>query len=586
MSRIIRFGSFEAELTSGQLRKGGVRIKLRHQSFQILSTLLEHPGQVITREDLRRRLWGDDVFVDVENNLNTAIAQLREALNDSADHPRYIETLPRYGYRFIAAVSETAARQQPGAAPPVRLVVLPFLNLSGNPAQEYFSDAVTDEIITTLAGLAPARLAVIARTTAMHYKGSHKHIARVGRELSVDYVLEGSVRQVGDRIVANMQLIRVADQMHLWANRYEAEASDIFGMENAAVQAIAGHLGIASQPAAKKPTEDLQAYNLYILGRHYIYRGTAADMAKARQCFQEAIARDPKFALAHDGLGELYFYMGFHGIAPPRDAFSAGAFEALRALEIDSTLGETHALAGMLRKDLDYNWREAQRHMECARQLNPVSPLVRLRYAVSWLMPQGRIEEATAEIEAALESDPLSPLMRAWLAMMLWFGRQYDRALDQARMLLELAPEDYWSYSAAGMYYREKRMFDEAIAAHCRAVELSGGSPLMLGWFGLALGQAGKTDEARGVLERLQGIATKAYVLPTCFAWTYLGLGEIDSAFEWMDRAIDARDHMMTPIKTYPFLDPLRGDPRFAALLRKMNLEVQDQPVIRAGVFK
>lgn len=176
------------------------------------------------------------------------------------------------------------------------------------------------------------------------------------------------------------------------------------------------------------------------------------------------------------------------------------------------------------------------------------------------------------EIEAALELDPLSPIIRTWLATMLWFDRLYDRALEQARTLLELAPHYYWSHAMAGIFYREKRMFDEAIAAHRRALELSGGSPLMLGWMGLALGQAGKAAEAREVLKRLHGIAAKTYVPPTSFAWTHLGLGEIDSAFEWMDRAFEVRDQMMTSIKNYPFLDPLRSDPRFAALLHKMNL--------------
>jgi tetratricopeptide (TPR) repeat protein len=431
---------------------------------------------------------------------------------------------------------------------------------------------MTDEIITALAGLAPAQLAVIARTTAMHYKSSQKELPQIGRELAVDYAVEGSVRQADGRIVANVQLIRVADQMHLGAKRYEVEARDLFAMVNASVQEIATQLGVAPEPAARKPTEDLQAYSLYIAGRHHIYRGTPADMAKARQFFEEAIARDPNFALAYDGLGELYFYMGLDGFAPPKDVFSAGVFQALRALEIDNTLAETHALAGMFRKSLDFDWREAQHHMEYARQLNPASPQVRLRYAVGWLMPHGCIKDATMEIEAALELDPLSPIIRTWLAMMLWFDRLYDRALEQARILLELAPDYYWSHAAAGIYYREKRMFDEAIAAHRRALELSGGSPLMLGWMGLALGQAGNTAEARGVLERLHGIATKTYVPPTSFAWTHLGLGEIDSAFEWMDRAFEVRDQMMTSIKSYPFLDPLRTDPRFDALLRKMNL--------------
>jgi tetratricopeptide (TPR) repeat protein len=245
----------------------------------------------------------------------------------------------------------------------------------------------------------------------------------------------------------------------------------------------------------------------------------------------------------------------------------------LRALEIDNTLADTHVLLGMYRSVLDYAWPEVQREMDRARQLDPASPLVRTRYAVSGLLPHGRMEEAVAELEGALESDPLSPFIRIWFGMMLWLGRHYDRAIEQAKILLELEPAGYLSHFAAGLYYREKGMFDEAIAAHRRAVELSGGSPLMLGWLGLALAQSGNTAEARAVLDRLHPIAHETYVPPTSFAWIHLGLGEIDDAFTWMDRAVDGRDQMMIPIKTYPFLDAIRADPRFSALLRKMNLE-------------
>jgi len=571
--KIFRFDGYQVDLEAGQLHKCGVRISLREKSFQVLALLLEHPGKVVSREELRRRLWPDDVFVDLDNNLNTAIARLREALSDSAEHPRFIETLPKRGYRFIASVSEAAPALQGAPARRARLVVLPFANLSGDPTQEYFSDAMTEEIITELASLAPEQLAVVARTTAMHYKGSHKDVARIGRELGVDYVVEGSARRAEDRIGINVQLIQISDQTHLWAKRYDAELRDIFSIESAVAQAIASQIGITTGRAARRPTEDLQAYNLYLQGRYHLNQATREGMPKARQYLEAAIARDPEFALAYDALAELHWYMGFLGFAPPKEVCATGMFCALRALEIDNTLGETHALLGMYREELDYNWPEVHREMARALELNPSSPVVRLRYAVSGLMPQGRLEEAVAEIERALESDPLSTFTRMWLGVMLLLGRRYDRAIEQARLVIELDPTYYPGHFVIGVAYREKRMFEEAIAAQRRATELSGGSPLMLGWLGLALARSGCTAEARAVLARLHGIAGAAYVPPTSFAWIHVGLGETDSAFAWMDRAIDARDRMIVPIKTYAFLDSIRADPRYLALLRRMNLE-------------
>jgi tetratricopeptide (TPR) repeat protein len=390
-------------------------------------------------------------------------------------------------------------------------------------------------------------------------------------------VVEGSARTVADRVVLNVQLLRAGDQTHLWARTYDAELREVFSLVGGIAEAMMPHLDITVAPdklhAAAKPTEDLPAYSLDLLGRYHLYRATPVDMAKAKQCFEDAIKRDPHFALAYDSLAEVYWYCGFFGFVPPRDACSAGIYHALRALEIDGTLAETHALVGQYRKELDYSWAEVQREMERALELNPASPLVRTRYALSCFLPHGRMQEAAAELERALESDPLSPFIRIWLGSVLWLARQYDRAIEQARILLEVDPAGYASHFAAGLFYGAKRMFDEAIAAHRKAVELSGGSPLMLGWLGLTLSQSGNTEEARAILGRLQVIAREVYVPPTSFAWIHLGLGELNEAFTWMDRAVDGRDPMMMPIKTFPFLDPVRTDPRYIPLLRKMNLE-------------
>jgi TolB-like protein/Tfp pilus assembly protein PilF len=563
---LIRFGSYEVDLAGGGLRKSGMRVKLRDQSFEVLAILLERPGQIVTREELRRRLWPEDVFVDFDNSLNTAVARLREALNDSAEHPRFIETLPKRGYRFVACVA-TSPEQR------VRLLVLPFANLSGDPAQEYFSDAMTEEIISGLASLAPERLAVIAHTTAMHYKGSQKDIARIGRELGIEYVVEGSVRRTNGRISLSAQLIQVADQMHLLARKYDAESCDIFRMQKAVVQAIAEQFGIAPRPSVRKPTEDFQAYDLYIQGRYHMTKANPEGIAKGKQYLEQAIARDPDLALAYDALAEFYWYLGFLGLEPPKEVCSTGIYYALRALEIDNTLAEAHALLGQYRKVLDYNWPEVQRELARALALNPASPLVRVRYAVNSLMPHGRTAEAVAELELALESDPLSIFTRHWLSIMLLLDRRFDQAVEQARVVLELDPTFYWAHHAMGACYRDRRMYDEAIAAQRRAVKFSGDTPLEIGWLGLVLAQSGNHAEARAVLDRLHAIASRAYVPPSSFAWIHLGLGEIDSAFEWCNRAIDARDDMMMAIKSYVFFDPIRADPRYAALLRRMNLE-------------
>jgi TolB-like protein/tetratricopeptide (TPR) repeat protein len=583
MSGIVRFGSYEVDLSAGQLRKRGVRINLRDQSFQVLASLLEHPGEVVTREELQRRLWHGDVFVDFENNLNTAVARLRGALCDSSDHPRFIETLPRRGYRFVARVSEAPALPQPTPASRARLVVLPFVNLSGDPAQDYFSDAMTDEIITALASLVPERLAVIARTTAMHYKGSRKDVARIGRELDVDYAVEAGVRRTEDQVAINVQLIQASDQVHLFARKYEAELRDIFDVQSSIAQDIATHIPsiadkVRGEPVTRKPTEDLAAYTEYIKGRYEMWKWTPEGVAKAKQHFEAALARDVKFALACDGLANLYWYLGFWGFAPPDETEPIRRFYALRAFELDSTLAETHALIAFHPEKCHYidayayNWTEAEKQMAHARNLYPNSPFLRVGYA-SVLLVLGRTEKAAAELECALELDPLSLEVRFWLVEVLFFGRQYERALEQARQLVELEPEHQVAYMVLGHVYLGMQRFEESVAALRHAVDISGEFPLMLGWLGLALGLGGHAAEARMVLERLGAIARERFVLPTSFAWIHFGLGEIDDAFAWLERAIDRNDGWIPALKSYPFLDPLRADPRFPALLRKLNLE-------------
>ena len=577
---LVRFDCYEVDLAAGQLRRHGRRIRLRDQPWQVLAMLLEHPGDVVSREDLQRRLWPHDVIVDFENNLNTAVGRLREALGDSADRPRFIETLPRRGYRFVATVSHASE-----TLPHARVLVLPLANSTDDLSQEYFCDAVTGELISELSALAPAQLAVIARTTAMHYKGTRKDVARIGRELSLDYVVEGSVHRTDERVTLVVQLVHAAEQTDIFARRYDAPLGEMFALERAVAHAIGEQIGVV--PVAerlgageavgprppRKPTQDLVAYNSYIQGRYYLDRGESPESwKKAREFLEAAIARDPQFALAYDALAELWWTAGFFAFMPPREALSIGIVHALRAVEIDHDLAEAHALLAQYLKQLAYDWTVVEREMALALQLNPASPIVRMRHATTGLMPFGRIDEAVTELERSLELDPLAIFPRMWLEVMLGLNRQYDRAIEQGQLVLEIAPKHFLGHFAIGTVYHEAGMFDHAIAALRKAVELTGGAPLMLGWLGLAMADSSDRSGARALLDRLRKMPPGVYVPPSSFAWIHLGLGEIDEFFERMDQAVEERDHLIMAVKTYPFLDRIRNDSRYAALLRKMNL--------------
>ena len=587
MPAILRFDSFEVDLAAHQLSRHGTRIHLRDQSFQVLAVLMERAGEAVTRQELRHRLWTDETFVDFENSLNTAVARLREALSDSADHPRYIETLPRLGYRFIAPISRSADPGEPSALPraATRLIVLPFVNSSGDPSREYFSDAMTGEIITELSTLAPAALGVIARTTAMHYKNTHKDVAAIGRELSVQWAVEGSARGVDDRVSLTVQLVRVSDQTHVFAKRYDGDLDDVVSLAQSVARAVGAHVGVASDPglrgageaiphARRRPTQDREAYNSYLQGRYYLDRGLSPEgWAHARRHLESALARDPHFALAHDALAELWWEIGFFAVAPPKQTLALGMPHAIRAVEIDCGLAQAHAMLAQYRKQVDFGWTDVQREMALAFELNPMSAIVRRRRATTGLMPFGHLDEATGELEFALELDPLGIHERMWLVVMLWLNRQYNRAIEQGRLLIESEPGHFAGHFVTGVVCREAGLFEHAIPSLHRAAELSGGNLLVLGWLGLALAESGDVPAARALRDRLRSLPAETYVPPTSYAWLHIGLGEIDEFFEWMDRAIDARDHMIMPIKSYPFFDPIRGDSRYAALLRKMNLE-------------
>jgi TolB-like protein/Flp pilus assembly protein TadD len=577
---IVRFGEFEVDLAVGHVRRGRVRIHLREQSFQVLAALLERPGDLVTRDELRHRLWGGAVFVDFENGLNTAVGRLREAIGDSAERPRFIETLPRRGYRFIGRLDSAAS--PPPAAPRSRMIVLPLVNHSGDAGQEYFSDAMTDELITALANVAPGHLAVIARTTAMRYKHGRKDIARIAREVQADYVVEGSVQRPGPRVIVNLQLIRASDQTHVFSRRYDEDFETVFDLHarmaqelSARIPPVAAH--VSDRTHASRPTADLAAYQDYIKARYEMWRWTPDSVARAKQLFESALVRDPGFALACDGLANLYGYLGLWGFLPPDDAEPLRWFYGARAAELDPSLAEPrthvayHPRKTRYEDAYSYDWIEAERGMAAARDQDPNSPIIRVRHA-SVLLVLGDTAHAVAELRRALEFDPLSPEVALWLAWVLFLSRDYTAALTEAGRFIDLEPRLSFSHMMLGLARLGAGQHDGSIEAFRRAAELSNEFPLILGWLGLALGLAGQSEEAEALLGRLRALRASRVVLPTSLAWIHLGLGQIDEAFARMDEAAAHNDEWIHPIKTYPFLDPVRADPRFGALMARLNL--------------
>jgi serine/threonine-protein kinase len=471
-----------------------------------------------------------------------------------------------------AAILECLAPRSSGGKPSV--AVLPFTNMAGAKEDDYLCEGLAEEIINALTRIPGLR--VIARTSAFAVGRAGLDVSEAGARLNVGHILEGSVRRDGRRVRISAQLVTTSDGSHLWSERYDREFTNVLALEDEIAAAIATRLRVEfalHDFQRSQPVVDVEAHAAYLEGRYFFARGTPDALARAKVCYEQAIARDPNSALAHDSLAELHWYFGFFGNVPPREAFSLSTWLAIRALELDDTLAQTHALLAMLRKELDYNWPEVERELRRAFQLNREAPLVRLRYAISLLLPQARIDEAITELESVLQTDPLSLFTRWWLAVLAYLGRFPARVIAEGRHMIALDPTHFLGYWTLGIGLYGAGAGREGVAALERAHELSGGMPFTLGFLACVCGSAGQYDDTRRLLENAERLATAGYVPPTTFALGYIGLGDWDAAFEWMDKAIEIRDPIIMPIKSYPFLDPVRGDPRYRALLRKMHLE-------------
>jgi TolB-like protein/DNA-binding winged helix-turn-helix (wHTH) protein/Tfp pilus assembly protein PilF len=619
-SRIICFGSFALNLRAGELHKGGLKVKLQGQPLQALAFLVTHPGEVVTREELGKELWPDGTFTDFDQGLNSAINKIREALGDSAESPRYVETLARRGYRFIAPVKELQGEPHSEAAVSaswwrkthyriaalvlvvlliltahfarqrsvlranpsgerVMLAVLPFLNYSGDPGQEYFSDGLTEEMITQLGSADPQRLGVIARTSAMKYKNTQKDVGEIGRELGVDFVLEGSVRRVGDRVRISAQLIQVRDQTHLWAESYERDAHDTLALESDVANAIAGQVERrlpAPHPLARRTNVrpvNPEAYDLYLKGRFYWNQRTEEGFTQAIESFKQAIEKDSNYAQAYAGLADAYSLLGSMANVeiPRKEAMPLARTAALKALEIDETLAEAHTSLAFVRMHYDWDWPAAEKEFQRAIALNPDYATAHQWHAFN-LMAMGRTEDSLAEVRRALELDPLSLIINTDLAELLYCARRYDQAIRQGGKVIEMDPGFALARAFMGLSYLQIKQYPQAIAEFQEGARVSGNTVDLLSCLAVAYALAGRAAEAREILRQMEKMSTQRFDMPVYLFRVHAALGEKDQGFSWLQKAYQDRDGSLILLQADPGNDPLRSDPRFQDLTRRMGL--------------
>lgn len=614
----LRFAAFEADLKTGELRKNGIKIKLQEKPFQILSLLLEHPGELVTREELRQKLWPANTFVDFDHSLGTAVAKLRQALGDSAQNPRYVETVSNRGYRFLFPVENVpqGRSQAPRSSllrrisvsvgagllvgtllvgmvlsfdirgarewlrrqsnPPIHsLAVLPLENLSGDPAQDYFADGMTDALITDLSKIGALR--VISRTSAMHYKGTKKSLPEIARELDVDGVVEGSVTRSGHRLRITAQLLYARRDQHLWAETYERDLSDVLRLQGEMAKTIAQQVRLRLTPQQQSQLSALaavnpDAYETYLRGRYFWNQRTEAGLWKSVEMFQNAINIDPNSALPYAGLADAYLVLdGWTVEAMPIPEAAPRAQAAIdKAMQLDPTLAEAQTvLAGLKHGDWDWNGAEAQyRH---AIELNP-----NYAHAHHWysqlLCELGRFDDGVAEANRAHDLDPLNLMYGVDVGMRLYWARRYREAISPIQRTLELDANFRVGHRFLGQVYEQNGMFREAIAELRRSAELSTNNPIDLGALGHAYAVAGQAKDALQVLEQLRQLGSKRYVSSYQFALIYAGLGERDHSLQWLDKAFQEHSGWMLHLKVDPRLDPLRSEPRFQDLQRRVGL--------------
>ena len=623
-SRTVQFGNFEADLRTGELRRDGSRIKLQEQPFRVLALLLQQPGEVVSREELRKELWPADTFVDFDHSLNAAIRRLRDALGDSAENPKFVETVARRGYRFLAPVSIPISGLQTVAGPQkviavapqpttsqhrrmmvaavmvlslgicvlaVTLIrnrsakrkeepriqsiaVLPLGNLSGDPAQEYLADGITEALIGRLAGIRDLR--VISRTSVMRFKQSRLSVPEIARILDVDAIVEGSVIREGSRIRVTAQLIRGTTDGHFWSETYDRDLHDVLALESEVAQTIAEKVevtvtGEEHERLRKAPSVSPEVYESYLRGQFVLSKSNSkAEIEESLSYFDEALARDPTFAPAYVGVANANSDLSsvFIG-ARPEKAREAAMSATRKALEIDPDSAEAHLILARIQQE-QWHWTDAEAEYRRALQLNPNNAAAHTGLA-GWLLSQGRTDEALTWAKRGRTLDPLA-VSGADVGWILFHARRYDEAVRELRSALEIAPNDAGTLLFLGFVLIAKNQPEDAVAVLEKALALSDRSPGVIGVLIRAYAHAGRREDALKLLAELKKRKQEGYVPAGAFVNAYLGLDERDQGFAALEQAYTERSAILQFLKVHPFFDSLRNDPRFADLLRRVGL--------------
>ena len=613
---VIRFGPFELDLRAGELRKHGLKTRLQQQPFRVLALLLEHPSEVVTREELRRAIWPADTFVDFDEGLDAAIYKLRNTLGDSSENPRFVETLPRRGYRFIAAVEEVRPKTirkrnlltQAAVLTAVvlallfglnlagtrdrllrrtstrrirSLAVLPLQNLSGDPSQEYFVDGMTEALTTDLGKIGALR--VISRTSAMQYKGTHKKLSEIAKELNVDAAVEGAVLRSGGRVRITAQLVEASSDRHLWAETYERDLRDVLVLQDELALTIAKQvqvkLSVDEQTRlATAHSVDTEALEAYLQGREEWNNWTEESSKKSIKYFEQAVRKNPAYAPAWTGISDAYMLLHIFGaysqaFPSPQEAFQKAKTAALKALELDPSLSEAHvSLASVL---LLFQWTAAEKELQRAIALNPSNAMAHQWYGYL-LSALGRFDEAIAEMKRALELDPLSSNKQNSLGATFYRAARYDEALEHFREVPDADVNSAYRHYRMAAIYERKGMQKEAVAEMLTVLRIKHQNELattVQGKFtSSGYSSARKTFLWGDLRENQRQVKDGILPLAVTIAGDYALLGETKEAFEWLEKAFREREHDLMFLKVDDRFEALRSDPRFQNLVHLIGL--------------